>query len=79
MLWHRWVPDAPGFFYSVVVEVEVIVMQVKSRVKTLLAVLWLLVVAVSHSGAGTPAPTALRFRDLDGVQVAKPQSGRGIL
>ncbi|QUV97811.1 DUF3299 domain-containing protein [Chloracidobacterium aggregatum] len=69
MLWHRWVPDAPGFFYSVVVEIEVIVMQVKSRVKTLLAVLWLLVVAVSHSGAGTPAPTALRFRDLDGVQV----------
>ncbi len=56
-------------FYGIVVEVETNVMQVKSRVKTLLVALWLLVVAVSHSGAGMLAPTALRFRDLDGVQV----------
>ncbi|QUV82505.1 DUF3299 domain-containing protein [Chloracidobacterium sp. D] len=56
-------------FYGIVVEVEANVMQVKSRVNKLLVALWLLVGSVSHGGARTPAPTVLRFRDLDGVQV----------
>lgn len=50
-------------------EVKTTVLQVNAPVKTLLVAIWLCVVVVSHSAAVALAPTTLRFRDLDGVQV----------
>ncbi|GEM_PF-1965785 len=54
---------------AILPEVETVVLQYKSRVKKLFVATWLVVVAVSLGQAKALAPTVLRFRDLDGIQV----------